>query len=148
MSNFKTLKTEILRLSQADTWTQAIKEWILVGVHISEEPETCLCGHTPIKEMCELLNKVTWNTAYVGNVCVTKFIRIPTNRIFSCVRKITKDPSAGLNNDLAQYAYQRDWLNEWEITFTEQTKRKRSLSDKQRAVRIKINNKILANIVR
>jgi hypothetical protein len=41
--NFEQLKGAILKLSRATDWDVAKMKWRLV--EISDEPETCLCGH-------------------------------------------------------------------------------------------------------
>lgn len=55
--NFRQLRDGILALSEASDWEVARKEWSLVDVYEVDEPETCLCGHRPIIEICCLSNK-------------------------------------------------------------------------------------------
>ncbi|MEV9638335.1 hypothetical protein ABZO35_28195, partial [Burkholderia pseudomallei] len=62
MSEFK-LTAEIIARSKAKTWDLAKTEWSLAEVYEAEEPETCLCGHFPIIEICTLKNRVTGQTA-------------------------------------------------------------------------------------
>ena len=45
---------EIIKLSVADIWEIAKCEWELIEIYFSDEPETCLCGHYPIIELCEI----------------------------------------------------------------------------------------------
>lgn len=71
MSEYK-LTQEIIALSQAKTWDVAKLEWILHEIYEAEEPETCLCGHFPIIEICTLQNKLNSNFVTVGNCCVKK----------------------------------------------------------------------------
>ena len=51
------LITEILERSVAQTWDEARREWSLYEVYEADEPETCLCGHFPIIELCVLRNR-------------------------------------------------------------------------------------------
>jgi hypothetical protein len=71
--NFATLKASILALSQATDWEVAKKEWALVEIYEADQPETCLCDHTPIIEICTIRNRLNSNNADVGNVCVKRY---------------------------------------------------------------------------
>jgi hypothetical protein len=71
------LAQAMLPLSVADSWQQAKLEWTLAEVYRQDDPETCLCGHYPIIEICVLENKKNGNRAEVGNVCVKKFLGLP-----------------------------------------------------------------------
>ncbi len=143
MSEFN-LSKEIIALSNSDTWDRAKQEWHLEAIyHLDGDPETCLCGHHPIIEMCILRNSHNNNEAAVGNVCVKKFMGLPSDRIFQCFKRIKQDNTKGLNIETIDYAYEKGWMNAWEKGFSADTMRKRSLSDKQLACRIKINNKIV-----
>jgi hypothetical protein len=64
------LTTEIIARSVATTWDAAKLEWSLLEVYEAEEPETCLCGHFPIIELCVLSNRRNQAEATVGNCCV------------------------------------------------------------------------------
>ena len=57
--NFQQLKAAILALSRATDWEVAKKEWRLVEISEADEPETCLCGHFPIIELCTISNATT-----------------------------------------------------------------------------------------
>jgi hypothetical protein len=72
--NFEQLKTAILSLSRATGWEVAKKEWRLVDISEADEPESCLCGHYPIIELCTIANATTGNSVDVGNVCVKRFL--------------------------------------------------------------------------
>lgn len=56
--NFIRLRQAILARSQASDWETARKEWGLVTIFEAGEPETCLCGHYPIIEICEIANRL------------------------------------------------------------------------------------------
>ncbi len=76
------LTTEILERSVAQTWDEARREWSLYEIYEADEPETCLCGHFPIIELCVLRNRHNGIQATVGNCCVKHFIGLPSDRIF------------------------------------------------------------------
>lgn len=147
MSEYK-LTEEILQRSQSKVWDMARLEWKLNEIYEAEAPETCLCGHFPIIEVCILQNTRNFQLATVGNCCVKKFIGLPSDLIFQAVKRIRKDTQKSLNAEAIQHAYDKGWINEWEYKFTIDTMRKRSLTTKQLQTRMKINEKMLANMKR
>ena len=147
MSEYK-LTEEILKRSQSKIWEIAKLEWGLNQIYEAEEPETCLCGHFPIIEICSLRNKLNAQFATVGNCCVKKFIGLPSDLIFQAVKRVRKDNQKSLNAEAIQHAYEKGWINEWEYNFSIDTVRKRKLSGKQLQTRIRVNEKMLANMKR
>lgn len=147
MSAYK-LSENIVALSQNGNWDLAKLEWSLREVYEDEEKETCLCGHYPIVEVCVLANKYNGNSAIVGNCCVKKFIGLPSDKIFQAVKRVRKDNEKSLNAEALQHAFDKGWINQWELNFSVNTMRKRSLSGKQLAKRIQINEKMLENMKR
>ena len=51
------LREEIITRSKANNWALAVEEWDLIQVEVTEEPQTCLCTHYPIKELCYLYSE-------------------------------------------------------------------------------------------
>jgi hypothetical protein len=147
MSEYK-LTEEIIRLSQSKIWDTAKLEWGLNQIYEADEPETCLCGHFPIIEICVLKNRLNAQLATVGNCCVKKFIGLPSDLIFQAVKRVRKDNQKSLNTEAIQHAYEKGWINEWEYKFSIDTMRKRKLSDKQLETRMKVNKKMLSNMRR
>ncbi len=147
MSEYK-LTEEIINRSQSKVWDVAKLEWRLYQIYEAEEPETCLCGHFPIIEICTLRNKLNEQFATVGNCCVKKFIGLPSDLIFQAVKRIRKDNQKSLNAEAIKHAYDKGWINEWEYKFSIDTMRKRNLSAKQLQTRIKVNEKMLTNMRR
>lgn len=147
MSEYK-LTEEIVKRSQAQSWDAAKLEWSLDHIYEADEPETCLCGHFPIVEICILRNKVNGQSATVGNCCVKKFIGLPSDLIFQAVKRVRKDISKALNAEAIQHAFDKGWINKWEYDFSLNTMRKKVLSAKQHETRVNINNKVMANMKR
>jgi len=147
MSEFK-LTEEIINRSQSKVWDMAKLEWSLHKIYEADEPETCLCGHFPIIEICTLRNKLNGQFATVGNCCVKKFIGLPSDLIFQAVKRVRKDNQKSLNAEAIQHAYDKGWINEWEYTFSIDTMRKRNLTQKQLQTRMNVNDKMLANMRR
>jgi hypothetical protein len=137
------LTQAMLPLSVASSWPQAKLEWALAEVYRQDEPDTCLCGHYPINEICVLENRRNGNRAEVGNVCVKKFLGLPSDRIFQAIRRVAENPVRALNAETIQHAHQRGWITDWERNFYLDTVRKRVLTEKQAAKRLAINNRIL-----
>lgn len=140
------LTEEILKRSNAAIWYLAKLEWALYQIYEADEPETCLCGHFPIIEICTLQNRLNGQLATVGNCCVKKFIGLPSDLIFQAVKRVRKDNKKALNAEAIRHAYEKGWINEWEYNFSIDTMRKRSLTSKQIQTRIKVNEKMLANM--
>lgn len=142
MSKHKLAK-EIVRRSHADTWDRAKVEWHVEEIFRQEEPDTCLCGHFPINEICVLRNSVNGEIAEVGNRCVKNFLGLESGRIFQALHRIIKDDGKALNAESIQHAFARGWINAWEKEFYFDTMRKRNLTDKQLRVRKKINKRVI-----
>ena len=75
----------IIALSEADRWDRARLEWWIEEIYIQREPETCLCGHFPINELCVLRNEKNGHSAIVGNVCVKKFMKLSSDKMFAAI---------------------------------------------------------------
>ena len=146
--NFRQLKESILALSIANDWEVAKQEWKLVQIYEAEEPETCLCGHTPIIEICVLSNTLNGKRAEVGNRCVKRFLGLRSDLIFAGIKRIREDITKSLNADSTVFFYDQCVLNDWEYKFQNSTLSKRALSAKQMETRQKINRKVLLYIAR
>jgi hypothetical protein len=147
VSEYK-LAGEIIERSQSKIWDVAKLEWALSEVYEAEAPETCLCGHFPIIEICVLRNKINQKFATVGNCCVKKFIGLPSDKIFQAVKRVRKDNTKALNGEAILHAFEKGWINEWKYSFSLSTIRKRKLSAKQALTRAKVNEKMLFNMKR
>ena len=141
------LGREIIALSEADHWARARLEWGIEDIYIQSEPETCLCGHFPINELCVLRNRKNGNCAIVGNVCVKKFMKLPSDKMFAAIKRVNDDATKAFNVELIEHAFDKGWINQWEKDFYLNTWRKRKLSDRQREKRLQVNQKILAKKV-
>ena len=146
--NHSILSERIVALSEADDWYSAKQEWRLQSVFFEEEPSTCLCSHYPIVEICVLKNSLNGNLAEVGNVCVNKFLGIPSKIIFDGLKRVANDQSKALNPPGIDYIFDKRWINEWERDFLLDTAGKRTLSAKQAAKRKEINRQILNRVRR
>jgi hypothetical protein len=144
--NFRQLRDSILALSRAHEWEVARKEWSLVDVTEADEPETCLCGHFPIIEICTIANRVTGARTEVGNRCVKRFLGVRSDLIFTAIKRIRKDITKSLNADAIAFFNERGLFSGWEYGFLQDTMAKRQLSPAQIAKRRAINEKILSAV--
>ena len=146
------LITEIIKRSEAATWKEAKKEWHFSYATFKswKEMTTCLCGHTPIVELCHLHNTHNHREVIVGNVCVNKFMDIEEDvkRIIPCLLRVKDKLSKSLNSETLELAIAKDLLTECEHDFYWNTLGKRKLSLKQENVRKRINKKVLNNFVK
>ena len=142
------LASEIVKRSVAQSWDEAKIEWSLSQVYEADEAESCLCGHFPIVELCELVNRRNGARVVVGNCCVKRFIGLPSDKIFQSIKKIRKDVLKSLNGEAIQHAHQCGWVNDWERDFYFDIMRKRNLSPRQAAKKLQINERILKRMQR
>lgn len=140
------LPREIIARSVADTWDEARLEWRIEDIYSEEDPDICLCGHSPITETCVLRNVRNRNSAVVGNVCVKKFLGLPSSKMFDAIKRIAKDDTGALNPEAIDHANSKGWINDWERSFYFDTWRKRNLTDRQLAKRVAIDNQVLARV--
>jgi hypothetical protein len=140
------LTKEIVAASEASTWEEAKAEWRLHTIYFAETWQTCLCTHYPIKEVCVLLNAKNGALVEVGNVCVTKFVGIDSDKVFRAIKKVTADPSKSLNEEAIKYAFSKCWVNQWERKFLLNTQHKRKLTRKQAVKRVEINKMVVQRV--
>ncbi|EIZ1085905.1 hypothetical protein MPI44_004453 [Klebsiella oxytoca] len=136
------LTSRITRLSQADEWESARKEWQLDRIYKTKKPMSCLCGHTPISNVCVLKNTVNRRTASVGNCCVKKFMGLPSDTIFNAVNRVSKDDNKSANIQTLKLALEKKLITRWEHDFYVDTMNKRKLTTKQTTTRKRVNQKL------
>jgi len=138
------LTEEIIKLSNSDVWSSAKLEWNFEYAYYSEELQRCLCGHYPIKNVCVIKNSDNKNETEVGNCCVNKFLGIEDgNKIFTSIKKLKIDKSKSMSPEVLEYLRKKNVLTEFDYKFYSDTIRKRKLSDKQLAIRERINQKLI-----
>lgn len=147
MTYHQRLQAEILAFSQATTWDKAKDEWKLESIYMSQN-QTCTCGYHPISEVCVIINEVNKETTEVGNCCVKRFLKLPSETLFAAARRVRADTGRSLGEDTVTFAREKNWISEWEANFYESTGRKRKLSSKQADIRRRINEKFLRRLVR
>lgn len=147
------LTSELLKLSSSQIWEEAKREWSIQCIYLDEEPQSCLCGHYPIVEICVIKNNITGKTAEVGNCCVKKFLEIThigynVSLIFQAIKRILEDISNSANLDTIFYAEQVGIWNKKNVEFYHSIYQKRILSSKQLKYKQDLNKKLLFIICR
>lgn len=138
------LTNEIIKLSVSDYWDTAKLEWNFEYAYQSEESQTCLCGHYPIKNICVIKNTENDNESEVGNCCINKFLGIEKgNKIFDSIKRLKDDLSKSMSAEVLEYLNDKKVISEFEYDFYTDTLRKRVLSQKQLDIRERINQKLL-----
>ncbi|WP_230988309.1 hypothetical protein [Bathymodiolus japonicus methanotrophic gill symbiont] len=136
-----------MTLSNKQEFSEAKKEWVLVGFKLKNDFDKCPCGKR-IKELCYIKNKETDKKTYVGNVCVNIFIGIETGNLFDGLKRINKDILANANEDLIEHAYKCGYLySKKEYDFLMEIRLKKKLSRKQIDWKVKINRRIINETV-
>lgn len=139
------LAEEIIALSESNYWDLAKREWEFVYAFMSDEFQTCLCGHYPIKEICVLKNSINNNETEVGNCCVNKFLGIENaNKIFISVKRIKEDITRSMSAEVLGYLFEKSAITQFEFDFYTDVIRKRNFSAKQLEIKKRINNKLIA----
>lgn len=60
------LQDRIISMSSSNVWDEAVLQWRLIDIEMSDDHHTCLCGHHPIRELCTIGNSSTNETAVVS----------------------------------------------------------------------------------
>jgi len=140
------LREEIVKLSEADDFQIAKQEWYLKRIYrgLGE----CLCGHSPILNICIIRNRINGNETIVGSSCVQKFIGLNSEKLFASYRLIEKDLQSWLDIAFIEYLMEQGIINDWEAGFLKSTAHKRFewLSEKQQAKRLQINQKVIDHV--
>ena len=122
--------------------------FIRIRMTMSEKYERrCLCEHK-IRKCCWSRDSLNGHEALVGNVCVTRFVGIPTRLIFNGLRRITADKYAAPNEALAVSARDEGYVHDCEYCYLSDTARNRTPTDKQLITRIGLSQRIIGRCTR
>jgi hypothetical protein len=142
-------KAAILKLSTSPDWDEAKAEWELFFVYDDPSDRSCECEHSPIHQICVIRNRKNANRTEVGNVCVRRFLRLMSNRIFSVIKRLRHDIQKSLNPAALQLFRERGVLTFPEEQEYKQYWRKRTtLTDDQKKQKLNINTRVLEYIDR
>lgn len=138
------LSEEIIKRSVSATWDEAKLEWYFDSAYKSPTQQTCLCGHSPIINICTIINKKNHDQVDVGNCCVTKFMGIKDgNKVFDSISRLKKDIRKSLSPEVIEFLRGKKVIDDFEFNFYLDTLRKKKLTNKQTSIRERINQKFL-----
>lgn len=137
-------KAEILALSVSNDWDIAKAEWHLDFVYMDPADRACECEHSPIHQICVIKNDASGKSTEVGNVCVRRFLRLLSNRVFSVLKRVKADTSKSLNPEALRIFRNKGVISDSEKQDYERYWRRRTnLSDDQKAQKDDINRRVL-----
>ena len=140
-------KKAILDLSVSKDWDEAKAEWELYFVYDDPNDRSCECEHSPIHQICVIRNRKNKSSTEVGNVCVRRFLRLVSNRIFSCIKRLRIDIHKSLNPASLELFRERGVISAAEEQEYQSYWRKRvHITDDEKKQKLDINNRVLAYI--
>lgn len=140
-------RSAILAKSVSSDWDEAKAEWVLHFVYNDGSDRSCECEHSPIHQICIIKNRKNSNELEVGNVCVRRFLRLMSQRVFSVIKRLQSDIEKSLNlkslelfreRGVISYAEEQDYREYW--------RRRKRLTDAQRLQKADINQRVLAYV--
>lgn len=142
--NFEKFSRAILALSVSTDWDEAKTEWDLYLVYDDPSERSCECGHSPINQICVIRNRENNKQTEVGNVCVHKFLKLFSKRIFSVIRRVRLDNQKSLNPAALDMLRRRGVLSNNERDEYQSYWRKRTnINDQQKKQKLEINLRVL-----
>jgi len=142
--NEANFKAAIFKLSTSPDWDTAKAEWELHFVYDDPSDRSCECGHSPIHQICVIKNRKNANKTEVGNVCVKRFLRLLSQRIFSVIRRIRWDINKLLNPKSLELFKDRGVISDGEEQdYLKYWRRRKYMSDDQRVQKADINQRVL-----
>lgn len=147
--NGRVLADTLLALSDADDWSDAAGEWRTDRAYTvpADRPmRRCACGHSPIRNVFVLKNRVTGERAEVGCVCVRKFLpdAAPVDP-FAVLERVRQNCQAAIRPDEVDTLVQLGWVWAKDARFL-RTNGKRPfarLSGPQQRWRLDVNRRLV-----
>ncbi len=136
------LMREIIARSTTNDWHLAKTEWTLTGFELLDpgvDSGTCLCGHNPIRELCYIRNQNTTSEVVVGNSCVKRFLGLPTQAVFTSIRRVMLDDSRCLNAQALDILLEKGIIATEDHRLLVESSRKRKISASLYALRRRVN---------
>lgn len=142
-------KAAILSRSEASDWDEAKAEWELFFVYDDPNDRACECEHSPIHQICVIQNRKNGKKTEVGNVCVRRFLRLFSNRIFAVIKRLRADIQKSLNPASLELFRERGVITYGEEQeYKEYWRKRTTLDDDQKAQKLDINTRVLNYIDR
>jgi len=142
MNWLKDFYTGLVDKSVSHKWEEALNEWKLDHIYISDIFGECICGHD-IKEHCIMINILNGNTIIVGNCCIKKFPKYNNESIESRSKIFRGLRHNRINEEIIALARSKGLINDWEENFLNSVKRKRNKSARQELLYDKLSDRII-----
>lgn len=137
------LKYKIKENSLVKSFPEAKEEWEILNVFISGKGDKCICGHQPIKRVCEIVNKETGAVVKIGSCCLSRFFDFKPTRIETGLNKLKENIKNNLSPYLLEIALQLHLITVIEERFYQKIKAKSRLNQILLKQKIEINKKVL-----
>lgn len=142
-------KAAIFALSVSRVWDEAKAEWALHFVYEDSSDRACECEHSPIHQICVIRNFKNGNITEVGNVCVRRFLRLVSNRIFAVIRRLRGEIRNSLNPAALELFRERGVITIGEEQeYREYWRKRTTMSDGQKVQKLDINRRVLEYVDR
>lgn len=142
-------KAAILALSTKSNWDEAKAEWDLDFIYGDSSDRACECEHSPIHQICVIKNRKNGAATEVGNVCVRRFLRLLSNRIFSVLKRLQDDLQKSLNPASLDLFRDRGVIADAEgEEYKEYWRKRTTLTDDQKKQKLDINQRVLDYFVK
>ena len=136
-------KAAILGLSLSSDWDEAKAEWDLHFIYVDSSDRACECEHSPIHQICVIKNRKNSAMTEVGNVCVRRFLRLLSNRIFSVLKRLQADIQKSLNPVSLDLFRDRGVISYAEANeYKEYWRKRTTLTDDQQRRNLDINQRV------
>jgi len=140
-------KAAIISLSNSELWDEAKAEWRLHFVYDDPTDRSCECDHSPIHQICVIQNRKNSNITEVGNVCVRRFLRLLSNRIFAVIRRVRGEIRNSLNPKALELFRERGVISSTEeAEYNEYWRKRTTLTEAQWAQKLDINRRVLSYV--
>lgn len=134
----------IIAKSVSQTWDDAKAEWNLSFVYLDYDDRSCVCEHSPIQQICVIRNRRNNEKMDVGNVCVRRFMRIVANSIFAVLKRVQNNIEKSLNPKSLEIFREHGVItHQEEQEYGEFWRKRKLLTDDQKAQKIDINRRVL-----
>jgi hypothetical protein len=147
LSNEEILKRKIQENSLADSFADARLEWEILSIYIVPSGDKCICGHQPIKRVCEIANKETGSVVKIGSCCLGRFFDLKTQRIETGLNRLKAGIQHNLSPYLLEIAVKFKIINSIEERFYQKIKGKSRLNEILLKQKIAINKKVLEHFI-
>jgi len=143
------LRKEILEHSEADNLRDAVAEWRWTATWLLEEDDEqhCPCDQ-PIREICEITNRVNGKRLEIGNKCIKLFGCDGADeaaQVCDALRRLRGQATGSPGEALIQYSLDTEVLTPDEAEFLRglHGRKKSLIDDMDEATRIDLNRKLL-----